>query len=272
MEWWQAIILGMVQGLTEFLPVSSSGHLIITQDLIGVTGDDEQVVAFDVALHAGTLVAVLTYFREDLSAVARGWVSSLRTRRADTPEQRLGWYIILGTLPAIVAFLLFSDLIDKAEDNLVLISSMMIAVSFVFIAVEFVGGRKQVSELRWWHALVVGCGQAVALIPGTSRSGGTISAGMALGFERAAAARFSFLLSAPVVLAAVILKFPELVRACAENSSFLLATVLGVTTAGLSGYLAVSALLRFLGGHSLAWFAAYRIPVGVLFLIYFQGQ
>lgn len=269
MEWWQAIVLGVVQGLTEFLPVSSSGHLIIAQELLGVTGSDDDIVAFDVALHAGTLVALFAYFRHDLLGIARGWLQTLRTKRVETLEQRLSWLILLGTLPAIAVYLAFSDQIDKAEDNLVLVSSMLIGFSLVFIVVERLRGSKQIEHVRWYHALAVGFGQALALIPGTSRSGATISTGMAMGFERSAAARFSFLLSAPVVTSAFILTVPDLARASHADASFLVAVVCGVVAAALSGYLAVAGLLRFLGGHSLAWFAAYRIPVGIFFLWFF---
>ena len=272
MELWQAIVLGVIQGLAEFLPIYSSGHLLLVQELMGLDFSQDEEIAFDVALHAGTLVALFAYFRSDLLALGRAFVRSLRTRSAREPEERLSWLILLGTLPAIGAYLLFSDTIRSMEDRPLLIASMLIGVSFIFIIAERFRGTRAVEDVRWTHALAIGCAQAAALIPGTSRSGATISMGMLLGFERAAAARFSFLLSAPVITAALVLSLPDLARSGAASNEFLAATIIGFAAAAISGYVAVAALLRFLGGHSLAWFAAYRIPVGILFLAYFMDR
>lgn len=270
MELWEAIVLGVVQGLAEFLPISSSGHLLLVQQLMGLSLSRDETIAFDVALHAGTLVALFTYFRSDLAALLRAFERSLRTRRVDTTEQRLGWLILLGTAPAIATYLAFSQQLRAMEDRPVLIASMLIGVSFVFIIAERFRGERTMQDVGWRDALLIGIGQAAALVPGTSRSGATISTGMLLGFGRAAAARFSFLLSAPVVLAAVVLSLEDLASFSQANTGFLINTLAGFVAAAVSGYLAVAGLLRFLGAHSLAWFAAYRIPVGVLFLAWFS--
>lgn len=270
MEWWQAIILGVVQGLTEFLPVSSSGHLFLFEELLGLEGGDEELLAFYVALHAGTLVALVAYFWRDISTIARAWATSVVQRRVETVEQRLSWLIALGSLPAVAFYLLMGEQIEAAQDNLTLIASMLIGIGIVFIVVERFRGERQIEDVRWHHALAIGCGQALALIPGTSRSGATIATGLAMGFDRVAAARFSFLLSTPIVLGAFLVKLPDLAQASSQDSSYLIALVVGFVAAVVSGYVAVAGLLRFLGGHSLAWFAVYRIPVGVAFLIYLQ--
>jgi undecaprenyl-diphosphatase len=268
MEIWQALILGIVQGLTEFLPVSSSGHLLLVQDLMNITMSQDETIAFDVALHAGTLVALFSYFRNDIAQLIRGFFASVRARSVREPEQRMPWLIIVGTVPALVVYKVFEDQIRAMEHRPLVTASMLIAVSFVFIVAERFRGERTAEQVTLRDAILIGLGQAAALIPGTSRSGATISTGMFLGFDRAAAARFSFLLSAPVVLAAVVLSIGDLASFSQSSNAFLVNTVVGFVASAVSGYVAVSALLRFLGGHSLAWFAAYRIPAGIFFLIY----
>lgn len=269
MEWWQALILGIVQGLTEFLPISSSGHLIFAQELLGVEAEGAALDAFDVALHIGTLVAVFSYFRADLTAMAVGGARTLVRRRVETTDERLAWYVVLGTVPAIVAYLLFGDQIQAAQEAYVLISIMLIAFCAYFFLADWRGGSGALEGMRLWQALLIGVGQAVALIPGTSRSGATIATGMLVGLDRTAAARFSFLLSAPAILAATVLTLPDLVHAFREDVGFIVATLIGTVAAGVSGYVAVASLLRFLAGHALSWFAVYRIPVGLFFLWWF---
>ena len=272
MEWWQAIILGIVQGLTEFLPVSSSGHLLLLQDVMNVQASGDALDAFDVALHAGTLVALFAYFGSDLWAMAGAWFQSIRTRTMATPEARLAWLILLGTIPALVFFAVAGDFIDAAQENMTLIASMLIGVSFVFIIAERFKGERSTDQANWRDALAIGCAQALALIPGTSRSGATISMGMLLGFDRTAAARFSFLLSAPVITAALVKTTPELAHVSQQDTGFLIASIAGFVASAVSGYLAVSYLIKFLGNNSLSWFAGYRIPVGMFFLWYFSAR
>lgn len=275
MELWQAIFLGAVQGLAEFLPISSSAHLLLLQDAMHVSLRHNDEIVFDVALHAGTLVALFAYFREDLLGIVTAWGSSIvRRRRVPTDLQRVnaraGWLILLGTCPAIIAYKLFEAPIMRMESRPTWIAGMLIAFSLIFIIAERFKGTKQFEDVGVAQALLIGLGQALALFPGTSRSGATISTGMLLGLDRAAAARFSFLLSAPVVLAAIVLKIPDLVHAGVRDGGFLVLVAVGFIASAISGYIAVTVLLRFVRGHSLAWFAAYRVPVGIIALLWFS--
>jgi undecaprenyl-diphosphatase len=269
MDWWQALVLGIVQGLTEFLPISSSGHLILAQELLGVELANEQLDAFDVALHLGTLVAVFSYFWSDIVRIVRAGAGSLVRRKVETTDERLAWFVALGTIPAIAAYALFGDAIQAAQDNYVLIGSMLIGFCLVFAIADRYCGTGDVDRLTLGRALAIGCGQALALIPGTSRSGATIATGMLVGLDRKAAARFSFLLSTPATLAALVLTSPDLVSGIGGDPSFFVATVVGTVAAGISGYIAIATLLRFLGGHALSWFSLYRIPAGIFILWYY---
>jgi undecaprenyl-diphosphatase len=159
--------------------------------------------------------------------------------------------------------------IQDAQDNVTLIALMLIGFSFVFILADRLRGEREIESASWRDAIAIGCAQAFALIPGTSRSGATISIGMMMGFDRKAAARFSFLLSAPVITAALLLTLPDLAEAGSQDMNFVIATAVGFVAAAISGYIAVAALLKFLGGHALGWFAVYRIPAGLFFLWYF---
>ena len=274
MTWWQALILGIAQGLTEFLPVSSSGHLVLLEEMMGVEGSDELLKAFDVALHAGTFCAVVAYFRHDLVRMLAAWGRSVATRRIENTDQRVSWLIFIGTLPAIAAYLFLGDLLDRLEDDMTLVASMLIGVSAVFVLADLAHDRYAARDeqvglegLRWYHGVLVGIAQAVSLIPGTSRSGATIATSMLLRVDRTTAARFSFLLGTPAVFGAFVVKLPDLAEA--SDPSFLFATLVGFVAAVVSGFWAIDVLLRFLGGHRLSWFVLYRVPVGIFFLVWF---
>jgi undecaprenyl-diphosphatase len=269
MEWWQAVLLGAIQGLTEFLPISSSGHLLVAQDLLNVQLKGKQLDAFDVALHLGTLTAVISYFRDDLTRMAKAVINVGRTRAVKTTDERLGVLVMLGTFPAIIVYGIFKDTIQSAQDNFLLIGFMLISFCAVFAIADMRTSTKKIEQVRWRHALTIGFAQALALIPGTSRSGATISAGMLMGFDRPTAARFSFLLSVPIVLAATLLTLPDLASLGSSSSSGIFVVVLGAVSAGLTGYLAIAGLLKFLGGHALSWFSLYRIPVGIALIAYY---
>ncbi|MCW2962678.1 MAG: pyrophosphate phosphatase [Thermoleophilia bacterium] len=275
MDWWQALILGIAQGLTEFLPVSSSGHLTLLQELMNVEGDDDLLKAFDVAMHAGTFIAVVGYFRHDMGRMLAAWGQSVARREVKTADQRVAWLIFVGTLPAIAAYLFFGDLLDRLDDKMVLVASLLIAVSFVFLLADWLHDRAeragellQFEGLRWYHGVFVGIAQAVALIPGTSRSGATIAMSMMLKVDRQTAARFSFLLGTPAVFGALVVKLPDL-RHGFDDPSFVLATIVGFIGSVIAGFWAIDVLVKFLGKHRLSWFALYRIPVGIFFLWYF---
>ena len=258
----EAIVLGIVQGLTEFLPISSTAHLRIVP---AFAGWEDPGAAFTAVTQLGTLAAVLLYFRRDLLGIARAWLAGLRdpVRRA-SPESRLGWYILVGTIPILVFGVLFSDQIETGARNLRLIGTTMIVLGLVLLAAEKVGTRsRELDTLRWRDGILVGFAQAAALVPGVSRSGATISAGLFLGFERAAAARYSFLLSVPAV---VLSGLYELRDIGGDSNATVGATALATVLAFVVGYASIAFLLRYLATHTVYVFVAYRIAVGALVL------
>jgi len=258
----QAIVLGIVQGLTEFLPISSSGHLRIVPALMGW---EDPGAAFTAVIQLGTMAAVLLYFRHDLRRIARTWTASLRRPELRGElDARMGWYIIVGTLPISVFGIAFSDQIENEARDLYLIGTMLILLGLVLLLAERVGPRdRDVASARWRDAIVIGFAQACALIPGVSRSGATITAGLFLGFDRASAARYSFLLSVPAVVLSGLF---ELRHAGDDEGAGLAATILATVLAFVVGYASIAFLLRWLTSHSTAIFVAYRVALGALVL------
>lgn len=259
----QAIVLGIVQGLTEFLPISSSGHLRIVPALFGW---DDPGAAFTAVVQLGTMAAVLLYFRHDLWRIARAWVRSLRdveVRR--TLDARMGWYIIAGTIPISVIGLLFADPIETEFRNLYLIGTTLIVFGALMWAADALSKRERTLEaLRARDGIAIGLAQALALVPGVSRSGATISAGLVLGFDRASAARFSFLLSVPAVVLSGLFELRHIGESGAAPAG---ATALAVLLAFVSGYASIAFLLRYLTRHGLGIFVAYRFVVGGLVIV-----
>jgi undecaprenyl-diphosphatase len=264
-----AIVLGLVQGLSEFLPISSSGHLILVPWLFGWNDFDDASVeqSFNVALHLGTLVAVLGYFWRDVTVYVREGLRLVVNRdRPASPEGRLAWFFVLATLPAAAAGALFSGVI---EDQLG--TPTIIAVSLIFFGVLLAwadrrGGRRPIEDFRGREALVVGGAQALALNPGTSRSGITMTAARAIGFSREAAVRISFLMSLPVILGACLYEGIGLARDGLEPD-LRLPMVVGIVTSGLAGWLAVWGTMWLVRTHSFMPFVVYRIVVGVAVLV-----
>lgn len=259
----EAIVLGVVQGLTEFLPVSSTAHLRIVP---AFAGWEDPGAAFTAVTQLGTLAAVLLYFRRDLLEIARAWLAGLRDpARRGAPQARLGWYILVGTIPILVFGVLFSDQIETGARSLSLIGTTLIVLGLVLLAAEKVGTRSRPLEtLRWRDGILVGFAQAAALVPGVSRSGATISAGLFLGLERAAAARYSFLLSVPAV---VLSGLYELRDVGGDSNATVGATALATVIAFVVGYASIALLLRYLATHTVYVFVAYRIALGVLVLV-----
>ena len=258
----EAVVLGIVQGLTEFLPISSTAHLRIVP---AFAGWEDPGAAFTAVTQLGTLAAVLLYFRRDLLGIARAWLAGLRdpVRRA-TAESRLGWYILVGTIPILVFGFLFSDQIETGARNLRLIGMTMIVLGLVLLAAEKVGARsRELDTLRWRDGILVGLAQAAALVPGVSRSGATISAGLFLGLERAAAARYSFLLSVPAVVLSGLYELREI---GGDSNATVGATALATVLAFVIGYASIALLLRYLATHTVYVFVAYRIALGTLVL------
>jgi len=260
MDAFQAIVLGIVQGLTEFLPISSSGHLRIVPAFFGW---EDPGAAFTAVIQLGTMAAVLLYFRRDLWNIARAWLRSLRDPEARrTIEARLGWFIILGTIPISILGLAFSDTIEDELRSLYLIGTMLIVFGFVMLAAEHVSRRdREIETLTARDGFLIGCAQALALVPGVSRSGATISAGLFLNLTRTTAARFSFLLSVPAVVLSGLFELRHIGESGGAPAG---ATALATLLAFVTGYASIAFLLRWLAGHSLAVFVAYRFVLGAL--------
>lgn len=263
----KAAILGMVQGVTEFLPISSTGHLILFEELLNVD-QDQYGLTFDAALHLGTLLSVLWFFRTRWIALLRAGLGSLRTRSLIDSESRLAWLIVLGTIPAAIIGLALEDLAEDTFRSTVIVASMLIAFSAVFIVAEAFGRRtRSMADLSWGDAILVGFAQALALVPGVSRSGATICAGLFRDVQRHEAATFAFLLSAPIIAGAGLKKLVDLLRDFADgklSGDDLAFFGVGFVVAALVGYISIKFLLQFLTNNSLHAFAAYRVFVGLI--------
>jgi undecaprenyl-diphosphatase len=256
------IMLALLQGLTEFLPISSSAHLILMPRLLGWT---DQGLAFDVAVHVGTLAAVVTYFRRDISRLFIAWLQSC-TRRQVSDDARLAWFVLLGTLPAALAGLLLHDVIETWLRSPLVIALATIGFGLLLWAADW-RGRQQRSEtaLRFMDVVWIGLAQALALIPGTSRSGITMTAGLALGLTRSAAARFSFLLSVPVILMAGGYETLKLLQQQAGPVAWD-ELVLGTLVAAASAYLCIHLFLRLIERIGMLPFVIYRLVLGGVLL------
>lgn len=266
MSWLQVIVLAVVQGLTEFLPVSSSGHLAIVSR---VFFDDDAGASFTAVTQLGTEVAVLVYFAKDIARIVTAWFRGLRRPEHRDADYRLGWYVIIGTIPIAVIGLLLKDEIRTAARNLWAIAIALIVFSVVIAAAEYVGRQvRHVEQLTWRDGVIVGFAQCLALLPGVSRSGATISAGLFLGLDRELAARFGFLLAIPAVFASGLFSLPDAFEPVGEGMSatgpqLLVATVIAFVV----GFAAVAWFLRFLVRHGMYWFVGYRVVLGVVVLI-----
>ena len=257
----QAIVLGIVQGLTEFLPVSSTAHLRIVPAFCGW---DDPGAAFTAVVQLGTMAAVLVYFRRDLWSIASAWLRSVlaRERQPQDPDARLGWYIVLGTIPIGILGLAFKDPIENQFRTLELVGSALIVFSFVMLQAEAVSKReRELSDITRRDGLLIGCAQALALVPGVSRSGATISAGLFLNFDRTTAARYSFLLSVPAVVLSGLFELRHVGEGGGAPAG---ATALATVLAFVVGYVSIAFLLRYLVRHSIGVFAAYRVLIGIV--------
>ena len=284
MSIWDAVILGVIQGLTEFLPISSTAHLLVARQLMGHPNKED---AFTVVIQLGTLVAVFAYYRADIARLIRGFLADLRVDRMGTnPDGRLAWQIILGTIPAVVVGLLFKKELKANFFNLPSIGVVAILFAILLAMAEWwahyrarISPPRGAEEIGWLDALWVGLWQACALMPGGSRSGTTITGGLIAGFDRAVAARFSFLLSIPVMLGAGIkelydeykkLKHPtpdDLTPSLFASGDEVTALIVGTVVAGVVGYLSIAWLMHFLRRYSTMVFVGYRILFGVAILL-----
>lgn len=255
----QAVILAIVQGITEFLPISSSGHLILVPRFFGWT---DQGLAFDAATHVGTLVAVLAYFREELIRMAIAWWRSVFKREL-TADGRLAWVVLFGTIPVGLVGLLFKDTIETAFRNPLLVAANLAVFGILLWLADKYGRRTRAeTSVGWKDALVIGGAQALALVPGTSRSGVTMTAALAMGMTRPAAARFSFLLSVPAVTLAGLMSVADFVLAPDDKPWGPVA--LAVVVSAVTGYLTIHYLLKFIQRVGMFPFMVYRLVLAAV--------
>ncbi|MFA5317911.1 MAG: undecaprenyl-diphosphatase UppP [Patescibacteria group bacterium] len=266
-HYFSVVILSIIQGITEFVPISSSGHLIILHNILPELKINE--LAFDVFLHAGTLLAVIVFFWPDLVKIFINWLKNSLKMNFRASEAKLGWLLIIATIPAGLFGYFFEDLIENFLRSNLVVAAMLIIVGLLFLLAEHYFKRQQmITQLNWKNALFIGIAQAIALIPGTSRSGITIIAGMASKLKREEAVRFSFLISVPVILGATIKKIPAISAAIFDGNllNFSMSAVISFVTA----YFIIKYLLIYVKNHSLNIFAYYRFFLAaVIILLYF---
>ena len=263
----QAIALGVIQGLSEFLPISSSAHLALVPWLLGW---EDPGLSFDVALHFGTLLAVLWYFRMEWLALIKAAFGIITTGRVETPEKRRVVYLIVATIPGAIGGFLLQKQAESAFRSPQIIAIALIVMGIVLWLVDkAVDQRRILGEMRWIDALLVGLSQVIALIPGVSRSGSTISTARGLRFDRESAAEFSFLMSMPIIAAAVVIEGPKALQEGGLTNELMS----GVVASAISGWLAISVLMRYVSRHSYGIFALYRVILGIVVLavIYARG-
>jgi len=262
----QALVLGLVQGLTEFLPISSSAHLRIVPALAGW---EDPGAAFTAVTQLGTETAVLLYFRVELWRIVTTWLRSLRDRSLRShPDARMGWYIIVATLPIGVLGLVFEEQIETGARNLTLVGISLIAFALVLYAADRIGRRRrELHEISTRDGLIIGLAQSLALVPGVSRSGATMTAGLLLDLRRPAAARFAFLLAIPAVVLSGLFQLYGILSGEEGGDEPFAYVALATVVAFLVGYAAIAWLLRYLATHSLGLFVVYRIALGTLVLV-----
>jgi len=269
----EAILLGIIQGLTEFLPISSTGHLTVVGKLMNLVSADhpEQWTAFIALIQLGTLLAVLIYFWKDIISIIKDFFQDNLIKRVKYSEQKinskLGWLIIIGTIPVVIIGLAFKDAIEGAlTKNLYVIAASLIVLALILALAEKIANfKKELENITILDSIIIGFAQALALIPGSSRSGTTITAGLFVGLKRDSAARFSFLLSIPAVFASGVLQLYEAVKFV--DQSMAVNIIVATIVSGISGYLAIDFLLKYLKKNSTFIFIYYRIALGIFILI-----
>jgi undecaprenyl-diphosphatase len=265
MGWFEAVVLGVVQGLTEFLPISSSAHLRIVGEVFGW---NDPGAAFTAITQIGTEIAVLLYFRRDIGRIIVAWLGSLAGRRKGDPDARMGWLIIIGSIPIVVLGLLFQDKIETTLRDLRIVAIALVAFSLILYWADRVGAKKrELDQLTVGHGIAFGLAQAAALVPGVSRSGGTITMGLFLGYSRAAAARYSFLLAIPAVLGSGLFQaYQSLTGDVAGETVAWGPTIVATVIAFAVGLTVIAWLLRYLDRGSFTPFVVYRVLLGLLIL------
>ena len=268
MSFFEALILGLVQGLTEFLPISSSAHVQIAQQLMNFSElSKPQLTAFIATIQLGTELAVVSYFIKDIGRIGSSWLRwSTKPSSTMTSDTKLGWLIIIGTLPVLILGLALRDFIENDVRNLWVIAYTLIGFGVLLGLADFFGKKtKSITELNFSHGVAFGMGQALALVPGVSRSGGTITVGLMLGYTRQAAARYSFLLAIPAVLGSGLFQFFASVGDLSQD--LLVATVVATIVSGVVGLSVIHYLLKYLQKGSFLPFVIWRVGVGVWLLV-----
>ncbi len=260
MDFLHSIILGIVQGLTEFLPISSSGHLVVVQSLLRVP--HEMVISFDIVVHLGTLLAVLAYFREDLLRLAQGIIAK------EKQSLQLAFYLIIGTIPAVLFGIGAKDYLEKLFGSASATAWQLLFNGVLLLFVDRLTGERKIDQLKTGDAWWIGIGQAIAILPGISRSGATIGAGLWRKLSRQAAARFSFLLSIPVIFGAGLLEFPDLLRSGYQQIGAV-GFWSGFVSSAVTGYLVIKFFLNYLQHGSLKFFGYYCLVLGTGAVIWF---
>jgi len=256
----QAVALGIIQGLSEFLPISSSAHLALAPWLFGW---EDPGLAFDVALHFGTLLALLWYFRMEWLNLVKAAFGIVTTFRVETPEKRKVIYLIVATIPGAIGGFLLQSRAESSFRSPTIIAIALIVMGIILWAVDkAVDQRRVLGEMRWVDALLIGLSQVIALIPGVSRSGSTITTARGLRFDRESAAEFSFLMSMPIIAAAIVLEGPKALQSGGLTNEL----ISGVAASAISGWLAISVLMRYVSRHSYRIFAWYRVALGIAVL------
>ena len=263
LSWLQAIVLGISQGLTEFLPISSTAHTLIVSKLLGWP---DPGAAFTAVTQVGTELAVVIYFRQDIARILKAWFSSLtkKSERAN-PDAKMGWYVVIGTIPIGIAGLAFKSSIETTARNLWLVAATLIVMGILLgLADRYAKHTKSETDINTKNAVLFGLGQALALIPGVSRSGATITAGLAMGFKRDVAARYSFLLAIPAVFASAALTAGDI-----SSDSFVNwpATIVATIVAFVVGYFVIASLMKYLQTRTFLPFVIYRIALGTLLMV-----
>ncbi len=268
MSFFEALILGLVQGLTEFLPISSSAHVQIAQQLMNLSElSKPQLTAFIATIQLGTELAVVAYFIKDIGRIGSSWLRwSAKPKTKMTSDTKLGWLIIIGTLPVVILGLAFRDFIENDVRNLWVIAYMLIGFGLLLGVADFFGKKQQtIKDLSFSHGVMFGLGQALALVPGVSRSGGTITVGLMLGYTREAAARYSFLLAIPAVLGSGLFQFFSSVGDL--DQQLLFATIVSTIVSGVVGLSVIHYLLKYLQKGSFLPFVIWRVLVGSWLLV-----
>ena len=269
----QALVMGIVQGLTEFLPVSSSGHLIIVPYLLGWDDPFIDSLVFSVMLHMGTLLALLTYFRADWLRIIPAWFASIRDRSiAGDPDRRLAWLLVASTIPAVIAGLLLNDLAETKFRSASLVAvTLVIGAAILWLAERLATRSKGIADLGVVGAVGIGVAQAIALVPGISRSGISISAGLYFGLTRESAARFSFLMATPITAGAGLFELRKIVSGESGVDVSIGPLVIGMIAALVAGLVAIAGLLRFLRSNSTNVFVVYRVILAAVVLVAWLG-